>query len=173
LYRYHLRDEVGVVGHFHQCPLLRFCGKSDLISDLVGEKLAEPHVRSVLARVPTLRQLAPHFVLLVPVLEQRPRYRLYLQGPAPSAADLLPQLCRQLQAGLEENPYYRHAVALGQLAPVEAVLLDPEAESAYTLFERRALERGQKSGNIKPAVLDSWTGWPQRFAPLVPLTATT
>src|SRR5262249_54105242 len=52
LYRYQLRDEIEVVGFHHQCPLLRFLGKSDQISDLVGEKLAEPHVRTVLAHLP-------------------------------------------------------------------------------------------------------------------------
>jgi hypothetical protein len=173
LYRYHLCDEIEVVGHHHRCPLLRFLGKSDQVSDLVGEKLAEPHVRAVLARLPTLLELAPTFALLVPVLDQLPRYRLYVQGPPQSADALLPQLCSELQASLEENPYYRHAVALGQLARVEAVLLDPNAVSAFMVFERRALERGRRIGNLKPAVLDSWPGWPERFAPLLMQTAKT
>jgi len=51
LYRYQLHDEVQIAGFLHQCPLLRFLGKADHISDLVGEKLAEPHVRGVLERV--------------------------------------------------------------------------------------------------------------------------
>ncbi len=41
LYRYALRDEVEAAGFLRQCPLLRFLGKCDRISDLVGEKLAE------------------------------------------------------------------------------------------------------------------------------------
>ena len=171
LYRYHLRDEIDVVAQLHQCPLLCFRGKSDLVCDLVGEKLADPHVRGILASLPTFLELAPSFALLVPVLEQPPRYRLYLQGPPAAAANLLPQLARELQAGLQQNPYYRHAVALGQLAPAEATLLDPDAASAYMLLERRALERGQRIGNLKPAVLDSWTGWPERFAPLLSASA--
>ena len=83
LYRYHLRDEIEIVGFHHQCPLLRFLGKCDQISDLVGEKLAEPHVRAVLERLPVLSRLAPRFTLLVPALDRPPRYRLYLQGPSP------------------------------------------------------------------------------------------
>ena len=172
LYRYQLRDEIEIVGFHHQCPLLRFLGKGDQISDLVGEKLAEQHVRLVLERMASLASLRPRFMLLVPVLERPPRYHLYLQGPSvDDAASLLPQICRELQAGLEENPYYRHAVAVGQLAPIAASILEPEGESAWLVYERSSLERGQKSGDIKPLALDRWTGWPERFAPLLRLTS--
>ncbi|HEV8068084.1 MAG TPA: GH3 auxin-responsive promoter family protein [Planctomycetaceae bacterium] len=172
LYRYQLRDEVEIVGFHHQCPLLKFLGKGDQISDLVGEKLAEQHVRVVFERMSSLRSLRPRFMLLVPVLGWPPRYHLYLQGPSvDDAAPLLPQICRELQARLEENPYYRHAVAAGQLAPVAASILEPEGESAWLVYERCSLERGQKSGDIKPLSLDRWTGWPERFAPLLRLTS--
>ncbi len=70
LYRYHLRDEVQVAGFLHQCPLLRFLGKADRVSDLVGEKLAESHVRSVCARVFAALGLAPRFALLAPVADR-------------------------------------------------------------------------------------------------------
>ncbi len=172
LYRYQLRDEIEVVGFHHQCPLLRFLGKSDQVSDLVGEKLAEPHVRAVLEKLPALARLQPHFSLLVPALASPPRYRLYLQGPSIElCAQSLGQLCLELQAGLEENPYYRHAVAVGQLAPVEAGVLDPAGEPAWLVYERRGLELGQKTGDIKPLSLDPWTGWPDRFAPLLRLSS--
>jgi hypothetical protein len=173
LYRYNLGDEIEVVGFRHQCPLLRFLGKSQRVSDLVGEKLAEPHVRAVLAQAPRLQQLAPTFTLLVPVPGRPPRYRLYLQGPAPPAAEVCAALAAEVQAGLGENPYYRHAVALGQLAPLEVMVLDPAAERAWLVYERYCVARGQKCGDIKPAVLDRATDWPQRLAPLLPGAAAT
>ena len=160
LTRYQLRDEIEVVGFHQQCPLLRFLGKSDLVSDLVGEKLAEEHVRAVLSRLP----MTPQFQLLVPMLTSPPCYRLYVQGSSPGLD--CQSMQRELQVGLEENPYYRHAVAVGQLGPVEVALLDGTKESAWMIYERRCLERGQKCGDIKPAALDRWTGWPDRFAPL-------
>jgi hypothetical protein len=164
LYRYQLRDEIVVVGFRDECPLIRFVGKSDLVSDLVGEKLAEPHVRSALDRCETLGRLAPRFVLLVPVLASPPRYRLYLQGPTEKmAVGVLSTLREELATRLGENPHYRHAVAIGQLAPAEIALLDPAAEAGWLIVERRALELGRKSGDVKPAVLDRWTGWPDRF----------
>jgi hypothetical protein len=47
----------------------------------------------------------------------------------------MPELCNELQAGLEENLYYRHAVAVRQLAPVEVGILDPQGESAWLVYE--------------------------------------
>ena len=165
LYRYRLHDEVEVVGFHNQCPLIRFLGKGDQVSDLVGEKLAEPHVRDVLDRLPVLRAIRPRFALLVPVLDRPPRYRLYIQGHATDS--LLDALRVELQCGLEENSYYRHAVALGQLAVAEVSALDPAGESAWRLYERHCLGEGQRCGDIKPIALDRRTGWPERFHPLM------
>jgi hypothetical protein len=167
LYRYQLRDEVEVVGFHHQCPLIRFVGKSDAISDLVGEKLAEPHVRAVLDRLFTAPALQPPFALLVPVLHRPARYRLYIQAPGFTAGSpLFDALRKKLEDGLMENPYYRHAVAAGQLAPAEVTALNPEGDSAWLLYERRCLQEGQKCGNIKPTALDRRTGWPEVFVRL-------
>jgi hypothetical protein len=161
LYRYQLGDEVRVDGFLHQCPLLRFLGKADRVSDLVGEKLAEPHVRGVLERAFTSLGIAPRFVLLTPFLDRPARYRLYLQG-VDFQPDLFDALQTELENGLRENPYYRHAVDLGQLAPVEIERLE-NGESAWRIYERRCLARGQKMGAIKPAALDAWTGWAEAF----------
>ncbi len=160
LYRYQLRDEVEAIGFFRQCPLLRFLGKCDRISDLVGEKLAETHVRAVLDRLFAAAGLQPRFALLAPAPGRPPRYRLYVQGPPGDAA---PRLTAGLQRGLEDNPYYRHAVAFGQLAPAEVHLLDPDGPPAWTIYERRCLDRRQRCGGVKPAALDAWTGWPELF----------
>ena len=51
LYRYQLHDEVEVVDFENECPLVRFVGKSDRVCDLVGEKLADAHVRGALERI--------------------------------------------------------------------------------------------------------------------------
>jgi hypothetical protein len=161
LYRYQLQDVVEVVGFLHQCPLLRFLGKSDRTSDLVGEKLAEPHVRDVLQRLFSRHRLTPRFAMLAPAAARPPHYCLYLQVP-----DFLAEqtaLAAELQAGLEENPHYRYAIGLGQLAPVKMRLLDPHGEPGWLVYERRCLARGQKAGSIKPVALDSWTGWGEEF----------
>lgn len=164
LYRYQLRDEVDVVGFHHQCPLIRFVGRSDATSDLVGEKLAEPHVRAVLDRLFTVHALQPRFAVLVPVVQRPPFHRLYLQVPEiTSDSPLVGSLRDGLEDGLMENPYYRQALAIGQLAAVEVTALDAAGDSAWVLYERRCLQEGQKCGSIKPMALNRRTGWPEVF----------
>jgi len=167
LYRYQLCDEVKVVGFYHRCPLLQFLGKSDATSDLVGEKLAEPHVRAVIDRLRGTYELHLRFALLVPILHRPAHYRLYLQGEGITAASpVLGALQEGLENGLMENPYYRYAVAAGQLARAEVTALDPTAASPWLLYERRCLNEGQKCGSIKPMALDRRSDWPQIFSAL-------
>src|SRR5262249_2668447 len=144
LYRYQQRDEVRVVGFLHQCPLLRFLGKADRISDRVGEKLAEPHVRGVLDRAFAAVGIVPRFALLAPIADQPERYRLFVQADG-ALSDLAPALQAELEEGLQENPYYRHAVRFGQLAPVQIEWLS-DGELAWRIYERRCLALGQKAG---------------------------
>jgi hypothetical protein len=165
LYRYRLCDEVLVVGRLHGCPLLRFLGKADRVSDLVGEKLAEVHVRQVIERALAARGWSVRFALLVPVPGRPSGYALYLQGPG--VGDDADALAADVEAGLAENPHYRDAVALGQLRAVRVCLLRADGPAAWPIYEAACLERGQKLGDIKPAVLDAWTGWPERLRPLM------
>jgi hypothetical protein len=165
LYRYQLQDEVQVAGFLRDCPLLRFLGKADRTSDLVGEKLCESHVRSVVDRVFQAQGIEARFALVVPVADCPAGYRLYLQ-PLSRPDSIEPgQLRSAMEQGLRENPQYRYAVGLGQLAPIELCILDPRGESAWHVFQQALLARGQRSGNIKPVALDSWTGWPEVFGP--------
>jgi hypothetical protein len=169
LYRYQLHDVVEVVGFEKECPLLKFLGTEDRVSDLVGEKLSEPHVRDVLNRAFSAHQITPRFSLVVPVAGQPPYYRLYLQGGNLADPQTLPlSLASAVQTGLEENPYYRHAVQLRQLSQFEVRILDASSPSGSLIYERGCLARGQKAGNIKPTTLDAWTGWPSEFDQVVP-----
>ena len=165
LYRYRLGDVVEVVGFENQCPLLRFIGRMDRVTDLVGEKLGEPHVREVLDYAFAAHGVAPRFALVVPVDEETRCYRLYVQGIDGGATQsLVDSLAASIQAGLEENPHYRHAIRLGQLAALQVHVLAGSGEPGWAVYERECLARGQKPGDIKPTALDSWTGWPIRFA---------
>jgi hypothetical protein len=171
LYRYELRDEVEVLGFENQCPLLRFLGRSDGGCDLVGEKLAESHVRTVLDRLLdgqrpcSARRTVPAFTLLVPVDDRPPRYRLFVESTAlGSNPAVVVAMAGDLEAGLCENPHYAYARRLVQLAPVEIVVLDPGKGPAWELYQRHCLLRGMRLGNIKPVALDAWPGWSAIFA---------
>jgi hypothetical protein len=127
---------------------------------LVGEKLAEPHVHALLERLFVAHDLSPRFALLAPVAGRPAHYRLFLQGVGPGECS---GLQAGLEAGLEENPHYRYAVQVKQLAPVEIEVLDTRGEPGWRIYERRRLARGQRAGNVKPMTLDNWTGWPAEF----------
>ena len=156
LYRYRLGDLVEVVDFAHQAPLLKFCGKLERTSDLVGEKLAEPFVRSAIERICESLHVKPTFALLAPGRESPPRYTLYLQ--APNLGELNGQFSQAIEIALSANPHYGYAVGIGQLAPATVHVI-PSSVSAWEVYERRFLELGRKAGDIKPAFLDSWTGW--------------
>lgn len=169
LYRYQLRDVVEVVGFEHDCPLVRFVGKADRIGDLVGEKLAEPFVRECFERVCAEVRIAPAFALVVPVADARPpHYRLYLESADGRAAeDQLAILQSRLQAELIANPYYRHAIQLGQLDKLDVRPLATSAAVAWSAFVERCVARGQKVGAVKPTVFDPVPGWPEVFELMV------
>ena len=154
LYRYRLGDLVEVVGFAAQCPLVRFRGRTGGVSDLVGEKLSELFVRAVLGNVTRSLDWSPSFLLLTPA-PGKPRYRLYLQGPGICSWLGLPDFEQQFHGELLKNPYYRLAIELGQLYPVEIRLIDEGGMSGWSIYQEYCRQRGQKLGQIKPAVLDA------------------
>ena len=152
-----------VVGHVNQCPLLRFVGRNDRVSDLVGEKLNESHVSRILQQVCRTHEVKPSFAMIVPVANPA-GYRLYLEvddrQPSPAAK---PAILCDVEAGLRENPHYRYARELGQLQPLELRIVDDNQRGLWQKYERVMLARGQKAGEIKPTALDSWIGWHEEF----------
>jgi hypothetical protein len=71
----------------------------------------------------------------------------------------LAELAGLLDVALQENPHYRVARRLGQLAPVRLVRVGPGASEAYL---ERLHRSGQRLGDIKPVALsrlDGWAGW--------------
>ena len=169
LYRYRLGDVIEVVGHYHRCPLVRFRGRIDAVSDLVGEKLSEPHVRAALKRVLLPLNIDISSALVVPVDGRPPRYRLLLAPPdavrgrlineAPNGSSLVKALAARLQTELESNPHYRYAIQLGQLTSIDVELL-PSGDSPWRRYEERQISRGQKLGNVKPTSLAIGSLWP-------------
>ncbi len=160
LYRYDLGDDVEVTGFHVSCPLVRFIGRSGAVSDLVGEKLHETHVRLSIERACDEFGLPIGFVLLAPVQTVPAHYRLYLESSVErgcrDVCDRGQRLAARVQQLLEENPQYRLAVQLGQLAPLDVCFLKP---GAWERYQQACLQRQQSMGDIKPKVLDSWAGW--------------
>jgi hypothetical protein len=159
LLRYRLGDLVRVEGFHQATPCLRFIGRADAVSDLVGEKLAATRVSTVLEAVlPPLfggQRLA--FAMLAPEWESPPAYRLFLESEA--APSLLAEAARAVEHALCEGYHYRYARELGQLGPVQAVRV---AEGARR-YEARCMSLGQRAGDIKPMDLHRQAGWTAWF----------
>lgn len=127
LYRYRLGDLVEVTGRFGVLPVLRFLGRLDRVSDLVGEKLSEAFVTAVLAAcgVPqaTLAAAGDHYDLLVDTADQG--------------------IATRVDDALRTNFHYDHARRLGQLGPVRLASPGPE----------RLVAGRAKLGDVKPTSL--------------------
>lgn len=152
LWRYRLGDQVEVTAGVDRTPALRFLGRAGNVSDLRGEKLSEPFVAGVLARLcPRAR-----FALLAPDVSGRvPQYVLYLEDEAP------PTLPAQLEAALGENPHYALARDLGQL---DGVVVRRIERGGYAAFVAAETARGRRLGDIKPVALSRRPDWARIFS---------
>jgi hypothetical protein len=155
LYRYDLNDEVEMVGRHNRVPLLRFVGKTNEVSDLVGEKLHASHVQSVLQGAFQKLHLNPIHAQLCSRQSKIPGYVLQLtSSEVDSNSELQSRLCDEIEAGLERNPGYKYAREVGQLCQLKLELVD-KAE-AFAISTRQTAERvstGQRLGDIKPTSL--------------------
>jgi GH3 auxin-responsive promoter len=116
LYRYKTSDIVQVV-NITPYPILTFEGRSGVVSDLVGEKIDLLAVQQI-AHDLLKKQNTVTALLLQPVwAETVAYYQVYLFSEDALAAA---QLLTEVHDSLKENPYYRQAIDLGQLGPLQA-----------------------------------------------------
>ncbi len=162
LYRYPLGDRVRVTGFIQGAPCLRFIGREGNVSDLYGEKLQGAFVDGVVRRALAQQRVTPRFFLLAPTEcdMSKTGYALFLD--AAGIPDSL-RLVRDLENGLAESFHYSHCRRLGQLSPARVFQIDHGSECSESAFETEMLSRGLKAGDIKPAPLDSKSGWERRF----------
>jgi GH3 auxin-responsive promoter len=112
-------------------PRLRFIGRMDDVSDLVGEKLHQSQVISAIGE--------RGFLVAEP---DRPGYRLWVENPS----DVV-----EVESLLRRNPYFDQALALGQLAPIRVHRLMAGWNTKLTLA--LAKKRGCRLGDVKPVHL--------------------
>lgn len=141
LYRYRIGDRIRVSHFYHKTPCLEFLGRDRSISDLVGEKLSEPFVQTVLEDILE----TSFFKTLVPVSDPVAHYLLLLdEAQEPPEA-----IAQQLDRALMRSPHYRHARLLGQLAPPR-VFISKEIPHAVVRYRTQS---GKKWGDLKHEIL--------------------
>jgi hypothetical protein len=163
-YRYRLGDVVRVHGFYRQAPLLQFEGRVDQRCDLRGEKLGAHQVAAALQLAQQASAVALSFALVSPAAGDPPHYRLYAEG-ADGAA--LGKVAGALERILGESHGYGYARALGQLGPLEPVLV---RDGAARYLQAR-IAAGQRAGDVKPTYLDDRLDWSAVFGSSSPTEA--
>jgi hypothetical protein len=136
LYRYDMGDRVCCIGHTGNVPRLVFEGRASLISDMVGEKLDEAFVASVLSRLSVP-------AVLVPKIQPKPYYELWLDSTRAETA------VPNVEAGLRCNSQYAYARDIGQLGPLVQIL----KPGFCSLKTAQRANSGQRLGDVKHIAL--------------------
>lgn len=155
-YRYRLGDAVRCTGFHCQAPVLRFEGRIDQVSDLVGEKLNPHLVASALREAEQATGADLTFALIAPAADGPLRYCLYAEGVDDAT---LETICDAVEQRLCGSHGYRYARALGQLSALRPV---PVRDGASRYLRARAAA-GQRAGDVKPTYLDNRLDWSAVF----------
>lgn len=139
LYRYRMGDQVKVTGFYHQTPILRFVGRTDEVSDMVGEKISIDAISSIIETLATkLREIN-----LVAIANwERLGYDFYFEDSGPWDES---ELCAFLDSELGKNYHYQNARYLGQLKPPKVFRIPHLTEKIKLAW----LDKGIKWGDQK------------------------
>jgi len=161
-YRYNLEDVVKVVGFEGQCPLIRFMGRNNNVSDLFGEKLNEYHVANAIRGTFEKSSLAPSFFMVAPEkIGDASSYVLFVETDHWFNVD---SLVEDLDTRLQDNYHYKYCRKLGQLEKPKVFVITSNSEKrASDIYLEENQAKGKKIGNVKPAVLSSQTDWSKKF----------
>jgi hypothetical protein len=159
LYRYALHDLIEVIGYLKETPLLQFVGKAQKISDVVGEKLNELHVATILEELVQETKFALQFAMVAPELGTPPCYYLYLES-ATLNTEQIEDLTNRMETKLKANYHYAYARDLGQLGALKSQLIT----NGTAQYLSKCISLGQKAGDIKPSVLHTAFGWRHWFS---------
>lgn len=139
LYRYAIGDVVTCTSVERGIARLRFEGRDGVTSDLVGEKLDDAFVSSVLDGIDLSCALVPD--------ESPARYRLWIDASLDDAA--LGSIAARVDTALRANPHYDYARNLKQLDAVVAC-----SRPGFMLdVTRRKVAAGARLGDVKPVGL--------------------
>lgn len=122
LYRYATGDLIKVSGFFNQCPCFQFLGRKNIHSDLVGEKLSEHQIIEAFSIAFQTIEYAITHAFISPVNNsQHNQYCLYISantGYENFIQERIASLTISIEGQLNKNPYYQHAIHIGQLKPM-------------------------------------------------------
>ena len=142
LFRYDMEDELEVVGHCLETPLVRFVGKSGRYLNTVGERVTEGQVSSAMAAVDgELVGFTVH-----PELGDIPSYVIAFEGKVCSSS-LVEQFDQALQS---INVEYAGKRVSGRLGLPRILHLE---SGHYARYRLRRMSEGAPEGQLKDPIL--------------------
>ena len=162
LYRYNTNDIVEVTGFYHKIPIVKFVGRINNFSDIVGEKLKNSFVEKQVLTTLEENNIKGEFLLFAPVRNETGEifYTLFLEIKKDGRKFNWKQIENEMNSSLCKAFHYEYAYKLGQLRKVRVFLIEKDGLKTYTAEKSKK----QKIGDIKYRLLDKNFGWENKFA---------
>ena len=162
LYRYNTNDIVEVAGFYHKIPIVKFVGRINNFSDIVGEKLKNSFVEKQILTTLEENNIKGEFLLFAPVKNETGGifYTLFLEIKKDGRKFNWKQIEKEINSSLCKAFHYEYAYKLGQLRKVRVFLIEKDGLKTYTAEKSKK----QKIGDIKYRLLDKNFGWENKFA---------
>lgn len=162
LYRYNTNDIVEVTGFYHKIPIVKFVGRINNFSDIVGEKLKNSFVEKQILTTLEENNIKGEFLLFAPVKNETGEifYTLFLEIKKEGRKFNWKQIENEINSSLCKAFHYEYAYKLGQLRKVRVFLIEKDGLKTYTAEKSKK----QKIGDIKYRLLDKNFGWENKFA---------
>ena len=162
LYRYNTNDIVEVTGFYHKIPIVKFVGRINNFSDIVGEKLKNSFVEKQVLKTLEENNIKSEFLLFAPVKNETEGifYTLFLEIKKDGRKFNWKQIENEINSSLCKAFHYEYAYKLGQLRKVRVFLIEKDGLKTYTAEKSKK----QKIGDIKYRLLDKNFGWENKFA---------
>ena len=161
LYRYNTNDIVEVTGFYHKIPIVKFVGRINNFSDIVGEKLKNSFVEKQVLTTLEENNIKREFLLFAPVKNETGKifYTLFLEIKKEGRKFNWKQIENEINSSLCKAFHYEYAYKLGQLGKVRIFLIEKDGLKTYTAEKSKR----QKIGDIKYRILDKNFGWENKF----------
>ena len=161
LYRYNTNDIVEVTGFYHKIPIVKFVGRINNFSDIVGEKLKNSFVEKQVLTTLEENNIKGEFLLFAPVRNETGEifYTLFLEIKKDGRKFNWKQIENEMNSSLCKAFHYEYAYKLGQLGKVRVFLIEKDGLKTYTAEKSKK----QKIGDIKYRLLDKNFGWENKF----------
>ena len=167
LYRYNTNDIVEVTGFYHKIPIVKFVGRMNNFSDIVGEKLENSYVEKQVLNFLEENKIKEEFLLFSPVKNENGKisYTLFLEIKKENKKFDFKKLENKIKLENKLNEklcrsfHYEYAYKLGQLGKVRIFLIEKDGLKTYTAEKSKR----QKIGDIKYRMLDKNFGWENKF----------